>query len=72
MKQRRIYPWVICFMLLFSLGSCIKEEALNAEADIEGATIAQSDQFLKRKPSIDNNTVVFSAKTFHGKLCAVT
>lgn len=66
MKQRRIYPWVICFMLLFGLGSCIKEEALNAEADIEGATIAQSDQYLKRKPSIDNNTVVFSLKRFTG------
>jgi len=66
MKQRRIYLWVICFMLLFSLGSCIKEEALNAEADIEGATIAQSDQFLKRKPSIDNNTVVFPLKRFTG------
>lgn len=55
MKQRRIYPWVICFMLLFTLGSCIKEEALNMEADIVGVR-AEDDIFLLN-PVITNNQV---------------
>ncbi len=53
-------------MLLFCLESCIKEEALNAEADIEGASVAQGDQILKGEPSIDNNTIVFLLKRFAG------
>lgn len=55
MKQRRIYPWVICFMLLFGLGSCIKEEALNMEADIVGVR-SEEDIFLLN-PVITNNQV---------------
>jgi len=66
MKRTRSYSWVICFILLLSLGSCIKDEALNAEADIEAASITQGDQILKGKPSIDNNTIVFSLKRFTG------
>jgi hypothetical protein len=66
MKRTRNYFWVISFMLLFCLESCIKEEALNAEADIEGASVAQGDQILKGEPSIDNNTIVFLLKRFAG------
>ena len=55
MKQRRIYRGVICFMLLFCLGSCIKEEALNMEADIVGVRTAE-DVFLLN-PVISNNQV---------------
>ena len=66
MKRTRNYLWVIGFTFLLSLGSCIKEEALNAEADIEAASIPQGDQVLKGNPSIDNNTVVFPLKRFTG------
>ncbi|WP_286775176.1 MULTISPECIES: hypothetical protein [Sphingobacterium] len=52
MKRTRNYSWLICFMLLFSLGSCIKEEALNMEADIVGVH-ADEDVFLLN-PVISN------------------
>ncbi|WP_448139349.1 PCMD domain-containing protein [Sphingobacterium siyangense] len=55
MKRTRNYSWVICFMLLFSLGSCIKEEALNMEADIVG--VHADEDVILLNPVISNTQV---------------
>ncbi len=45
-----------------SLSSCIKEEALNSEADITGVTLGNNDLLL-RDPEITNNEVTLYANT---------
>lgn len=52
--------------LIFFLSSCIKEEALNVEADIEEAHIQHEGQVLQTKPSIGNDRVIFRLKRFSG------
>lgn len=44
------------------LSSCIKEEALNAEADITGVTLGDGSQLL-RDPVINNNDIILYANT---------
>ncbi len=44
------------------LSSCIKEEALNAEADIVGVTLGDNNMLI-RQPEIANNTVTLYANT---------
>ncbi len=48
------------------MSSCIKDEALNTEADIETASIPHGDQVLQVKPSIGDDRVVFRLKRFSG------
>ena len=57
---------MICIMLFFGLNGCIKEEALNTEADIEQASILNGDLALSTAPSIGNNTIIFKLKRFSG------
>lgn len=45
-----------------SFSSCIKEEALNAEADITGVTLGNAEQLL-REPVINNNDITLYANT---------
>jgi hypothetical protein len=66
MEQKRILSFMICMILLFGLNSCIKEEALNTEADIEQASIPNDDLMLSTAPSIGNNTIIFKLKRFSG------
>lgn len=46
--------------------SCIKDEALNTEADIESATVADALQILQIAPIVTGNTVTFRLKQFSG------
>ncbi|MBB2953952.1 MULTISPECIES: PCMD domain-containing protein [Sphingobacterium] len=66
MEQKRILSFMICIMLFFGLNGCIKEEALNTEADIEQASILNGDLALSTAPSIGNNTIIFKLKRFSG------
>ena len=50
-------PMVLAMMAGLLLSSCIKEEALNAEADITDVTVDGTT--LVRKPVITNNEVIF-------------
>lgn len=57
---------VFCFFILFgtlSLTSCIKDEALNKEADIVSATLSDTT-LLDGNPSIGNDYVDFSVNSF--------
>ena len=45
-----------------SLSSCIKEEALNSEADITGVTLGDGSSLI-REPEITNNEVTLYANT---------
>ena len=54
MKTSRFIPAVVVSAgLLFN--SCIREEALNMEADIEGVTIANAESLLQTEPVVDGN-----------------
>jgi hypothetical protein len=66
MEQKRILSFMICIVLLFGLNSCIKDEALNTEADVEQASILNGDLVLSTAPSIGNNTIIFKLKRFSG------
>ena len=50
-------PMVLAMMAGLLLSSCIKEEALNAEADITDVMVDGTT--LVRKPVITNNEVLF-------------
>ena len=66
MKKIRNFV-VIATMLFVSAAmftSCIKDEALNAEADIEKATIENASTLLQVEPTITNNKVTFKLKQF--------
>lgn len=66
--MKKIRDFVVIATMLFASGamftSCIKEEALNAEADIEKATIEDASSILQLEPSITNNKVTFKLKQF--------
>ena len=65
MKTSRFIPAVVVSAgLLFN--SCIREEALNMEADIEGVTIANAESLLQTEPVVDGNNITFRMKTFSG------
>ena len=72
MEQKRILSFMICMILLFGLNSCIKEEALNTEADIEQASIPNDDLMLSTAPSIGNKYDYFQIKTFFRYLSSCT
>ena len=59
-----------CAVLALSLSSCIKEEALNAEADITGVSLGENQQLL-REPVINNNDVTLFANTSDSILAPV-
>ena len=61
---------VACAVLALSLSSCIKEEALNAEADITGVSLGENQQLL-REPVINNNDVTLFANTSDSILAPV-
>lgn len=53
---------VAAFLLPLVLSSCIKDEALNSEADITGVTLADSSVLL-RAPVINNSDITLYADT---------
>jgi hypothetical protein len=53
---------VMAAVMALPLSSCIKEEALNAEADITGVSLGDGQQ-LMREPVINNNDVTLYANT---------
>lgn len=53
----RVTYFIVCLLLGITLVSCIRDEALNAEADILTCTVP--GDILKRDPIIENNKVVF-------------
>lgn len=57
MKVRNL---IACFFLGFTVVSCIKDEALNAEADIETCTVP--GDVLNREPIIGNDRIILSLK----------
>lgn len=61
----RIIVLLTAVTTLFMSG-CIKDEALNTEADIETASIPHGDQILQVKPSIGDDRVIFRLKRFSG------
>lgn len=66
--MKRIRNFVVIATMLFASSamftSCIKDEALNAEADIENATIENASTLLQVEPTITNNKVTFKLKQF--------
>lgn len=52
---------IISLCICLSFSSCIREEAANAEADIESCTVSDPS-VLKMKPIITNNTVIIMAQ----------
>ncbi len=52
----------VAFVALTSLSSCIKEEALNAEADIPGVSLGENSPLI-RYPVINNNDIILYANT---------
>lgn len=54
MKKTTLLLWVSLIMAGALITSCIKEEALNTEADIEMATIENGSQLLQVEPLITN------------------
>ena len=52
----RVTYFIVCLLLGITLVSCIRDEALNAEADI--LTCIVPGDILKRDPIIENNKVV--------------
>lgn len=46
----------------FSVSSCIKEEAPNAEADILGVRIENASELLTVEPSIEDRRIIFTLK----------
>lgn len=61
-----VHTWGSAFLLAVAmtaaLASCIKEEALNAEADITGVSLG-ADSLLIREPEITNNEITIYANT---------
>ena len=52
----RVTYFIVCLLLGITLVSCIRDEVLNAEADILTCTVP--GDILKRDPIIENNKVV--------------
>ena len=65
--KRTSLLFLVCLAIAGTLfTSCIKEEALNTEADIEMATIENGSQLLQVEPLITNNRVTFKLRHFSG------
>ena len=56
----RVFLFAVAMTAMLS--SCIKEEALNAEADITGVSLG-ADSLLIREPEITNNEITIYANT---------
>lgn len=56
----RMKNLIACFFLVIATTSCIKDEALNTEADILTCTIA--GDVLKREPILQNSSIVIMVK----------
>lgn len=54
--------FLVSAVTVTSLSSCIKDEALNAEADITGVTLDNNSELL-REPVINNNDIILYANT---------
>ena len=54
--------FLLSTVMATSLSSCIKDEALNAEADITGVTLGDDSKLL-REPVINNNDITLFANT---------
>ena len=59
----RVTYFIVCLLLGITLVSCIRDEALNAEADILTCTVP--GDILKRDPIIENNKVVLMLSLIH-------
>lgn len=65
--KKILNPSLYLFLLVSLLmTSCIKDEALNTEADITKASIENDFYILQGEPSISNTTVAFRLKQFSG------
>lgn len=64
--KHNFYRCLIISLLLLVTVSCVKDEALNAEADIEGATIENAAEFLSDQATVRSNSVQFRLKKFEG------
>ena len=64
--RTNVHKWgsalLLAVVMTAGLSSCIKEEALNAEADITGVSLG-ADSLLIREPEISNNEVTIYANT---------
>lgn len=60
------YSVYVLLLPLLLITSCIKDEALNTEADILSASIENDFAILQDEPSIGNNSVSFRLKQFTG------
>ena len=65
MKVKKIIPFLL-FSISLLLVSCIRDQALNMEADIETATIPDATTLLQDQPVIGDNTIIFKLKEFTG------
>ena len=63
--RKFIFNFIISLLIIAPLFvSCIKEEAFNAEADINSATIENASRLLQTEPIIGDNTILFRLKQF--------
>lgn len=62
----KLYKGLLMSTLLLVFVSCVKEEALNAEADIEEATIENASEFLSDEATVRSHSVQFRLKKFEG------
>lgn len=64
--RTNVHKWgsalLLAVVMTAGLSSCIKEEALNAEADITGVSLG-ADSLLIRQPEIGNNEITIYANT---------
>lgn len=62
------YKFIILLTTMTTLlmGSCIKEEAPNSEADIEEAHIEHEELTLQTKATVGNDRIIFRLKRFSG------
>lgn len=64
--RTKVHKWgsalLLAVVMTAGLSSCIKEEALNAEADITGVSLG-ADSLLIRQPEIGNNEITIYANT---------
>lgn len=61
MLNMKLRILLVCFLVTMISVSCIREEALNAEADILTCTVG--GDILKAEPEIDNETVTLTVKS---------
>lgn len=64
--MKRLFTLSLCILSMGLLLSCIKEEALNMEADILEATFENAAERLRTQPAISNDKVTFRLRKFAG------